>query len=468
MRFRPAILPALLLLALPSFSFAGSSDATEWLTTADRSSLLAKQPGLLEFHKEKDSKLPVIDVDDSKKFQSMDGFGFALTGGSAQLLMKMSAPQRGELLRELFGRGDNEVGVNYIRVSIGSSDMNDHAFTYDDLKDGDTDPKLEKFNLGPDADTVVPVLKEILAINPELKILGSPWSAPAWMKTNGKLKDGSLKPEYYGAYAAYFVKYIDAMRAQGIRIDAITVQNEPLNPHNTPSMVMQAEDQAKFIATALGPAFEKAKLKTKIIVYDHNCDKPEYPMTILKDPAAAKYVDGSAFHLYEGDISAMTKVHDAYPKKNLYFTEQMTIDEKGESQLAIARSVSRLIVGAPRNWARNVLLWNLAADPELGPHTNDGGCPICEGAITIDGDAITRNIAYYTVAQASKFVPTGSVRIGSNEPDSLPNVAFKVEGGREVVIVANTSKDEQKFAIRDHGKAITTSLPAGAVATYVW
>ncbi|GGH05555.1 glucosylceramidase [Silvibacterium dinghuense] len=456
-----------MLLTLPSLALAGSSDASEWLTTADRSALLAKQPDL-GFHKAEGGKLPVITIDTKQKFQSMDGFGFALTGGSAQLMMKMSAPQRHELLQELFGRGDNEIGVNYIRVSIGSSDMNDHAFTYDDLAAGETDPKLEKFDLGPDATTVVPVLKEILAINPKIKILGSPWSAPAWMKTNDKLKDGSLKPEYYGAYAAYFVKYIDAMRAQGIGIDAITVQNEPLNPHNTPSMVMQAEDQAKFIETALGPAFGKAKLKTKIIVYDHNCNRPDYPLTILKDPAAAKYVDGSAFHLYEGEIGAMTQVHDAFPKKNLYFTEQMTIDEKGETQLAVARAVSRLIVAAPRNWARNVLLWNLAADPSFGPHTNDGGCPMCEGAITIDGDSITRNVAYYTVAQASKFVPDGSVRIGSNEPEGLENVAFKVPGGKLVVIVANTSKEEQKFEIRDHGKAITTSLPAAAVATYVW
>jgi glucosylceramidase len=231
--------------------------------------------------------------------------------------------------------------------------------------------------VGPDATTVVPVLKEILAINPSTKILGSPWSAPAWMKTNDDLKGGSLKPEYYGVYARYFVKYLEQMQAAGIRIDAITPQNEPLNPKNTPSMVMQARDEAQFISGSLGPALRAAGLKTKIIVYDHNCDRPDYPLTILADAAARQYVDGSGFHLYGGEITAMTKVHDAYPKKNLYFTEQMVVDKPGDTMLRIAEPVARLIVGAPRNWSRNVLLWNLAADPNFGPHTNNGGCPVC-------------------------------------------------------------------------------------------
>ena len=438
-----------------------------WLTTEDRASLLAKQPEPLHFQKS-GTQLPVIEVNDKQKYQSIDGFGFALTGGSAQLLMRMDAPQRADLLRELFGTGDSDIAVSYLRVSIGSSDMNDHAFTYDDLSAGETDPSLAKFDLGPDSSTVIPVLKEILAINPAIRILGSPWSAPAWMKTNDNLKGGKLKPEYYTAYAEYFVKYIQTMQAQGIRIDAITIQNEPLNPKNTPSMVMEAEDQAAFIKTALGPAFRKSSIKTKIIVYDHNCDRPDYPLTILNDAEARQYVDGSAFHLYAGEMSALTKVHDAYPAKNLYFTEQMTVDRKGDPNLEVAKAVGRLIVAAPRNWSRNVLLWNLAADPSFGPHTDNGGCPVCEGAITLDGDAITRNVAYYTVAHASKFVRPGAVRIESSSSEQLPNVAFSAPGGKRVVIVANTGPAAQDFQIRYHGKAVTTSLKSGAVGTYVW
>jgi glucosylceramidase len=306
----------------------GQSSVSVFLTTADRSALFARQGSTLAFGKPV-ANLPTIEVDDKHAYQRMEGFGFALTGGSAQLLMRMDAQERSALLKELFATDGDGLGVSYLRVSIGSSDMNDHAFTYDDMPAGQTDPELAKFDFGPDMTTVIPVLKEILAIHPFIRILGSPWSAPAWMKTNDALKDGSLKPEFYPVYAQYLVKYLTLMRAQGINVDAITVQNEPLNPHNTPSMVMQAADQANFIQQALGPAFHKAHIRAKILVYDHNCDRPDYPLTILKDPGASRYVDGSAFHLYGGEITALTAVHDAFPKKNVYFTEQMVVDRKG-------------------------------------------------------------------------------------------------------------------------------------------
>ena len=465
--FLPASLFACVaLMAIPSYAQVGRS-VTVWLSTEDRSSLVAQQPTRLDF-KRSDSSAPAIDVNDRQKYQSMDGFGFALTGGSAQLLMRMDASHRKALLEELFGTQDKGIGVSYLRISIGSSDMNDHAFTYDDLKPGETDPSLAKFDFGPDKTSVIPALKEIIAINPRIKILGSPWSAPAWMKTNDDLKGGNLQPEYYDAYAQYLVKFITGMKNAGIRIDAVTPQNEPLNPNNTPSMVMQAADEAAFIKKSLGPAFRKAGIETKIIVYDHNCDRPDYPLTILDDPDARQYVDGSGFHLYEGEITALTKVHDAYPQKNLYFTEQMVVDEPGDSRLRIAAPVERLIVGAPRNWSRNVLLWNLAADPKFGPHTDNGGCPVCEGAITLDGNNVTRNLAYYTVAHAAKFVPPGSVRIESNVLDKLPNVAYQTPAGKRVVIIANSSDKPQTFQIRFQGESIVSTLNGGAVATYVW
>jgi glucosylceramidase len=467
LRFMPGFLFACVVVpALSSHAQFGKS-ATVWLSTEDRSSLLAPQPAPLQFNKS-DQQAPAIDVNDQQKYQTMDGFGFALTGGSAQLLMRMDAPGRKVLLQELFGTGDRDISVSYLRISIGSSDMNDHAFTYDDLKPGATDPNLVKFDFGPDKTSVIPALKEILAINPGIKILGSPWSAPAWMKTNGNLKGGSLKPEYYDTYAQYFVKFIAGMKAAGIKIDAVTPQNEPLNPNNTPSMVVEPADEAAFIGKSLGPAFRKAEIETGIIVYDHNCDRPDYPLTILNDPQAKPYVEGSGFHLYEGEITALTKVHDAYPQKNLYFTEQMVVDERGDPHLHIAAPVARLIVGAPRNWSRNVLLWNLAADPEFKPHTDDGGCPVCEGAITLDGNKVTRNLAYYAIAHAAKFVPPGSVRIQSSTLDKLPNVAYKTPGGKNVVIVANTSGAAQTFQIRFHGESIVSTLNGGAVATYVW
>jgi glucosylceramidase len=288
------------------------------------------------------------------------------------------------------------------------------------------------------------------------------------MKTNGDVKGGQLKKENYPVYAQYFVRYIQGMKAQGITTDAITVQNEPLNPKNTPSMVMEAPEEADFIKNSLGPAFRKANIKTEIWVYDHNCDIPEYALSILRDPDARRYVDGSAFHLYDGKIEAMSQVHEAFPNKNLYFTEFMAEDLEHPNRVELAPHVRGTAIGALRNWSRNVLLWNLAADPHFGPHTGNGGCPICQGAITIDGDKVTRNLAYYAIAHFSKFVRPGSIRIGSTAPESLPNVAFKTPEGKKVLVVANDTTSPQVFAIADLGYAAKTTLNAGSVGTYVW
>jgi glucosylceramidase len=346
--------------------------------------------------------------------------------------------------------------------------MNDHGYSYDDLPKGQTDPNMAKFSLAPDRDDVIPVLKQILAINPKIKILGSPWSAPLWMKTTGAAKGGVLKPEYFAAYATYFVKYIQGMKAEGIPIDAVTIQNEPLNENNTPSMLMLAPEEDDFIKNDLGPAFAKAGIKTKIILYDHNLDHPAYPLSILRDPAANQYIDGTGFHLYGGTVDAMTEVHNVFPNKNLYFTEQMVVNLHDGDAMKISQPVAKIVIGATRNWSRNVLLWNLAADPQFGPHTSNGGCPVCQGAITIDGNNVTRNLAHYTIAHASKFVPPGSIRIGSNNLDNLPNVAFKTPQGKEVLLVSNLSESSQTFNVRYHRKAFSAVLSAGAVATYIW
>jgi glucosylceramidase len=453
-------------LLLPTTSPA--QKVATWLTTPDGSSLFAQQPSKLRLTSGTPSA-DIIDVDNKQTFQSIDGFGYALTGGSAQLLMRMTPAKRAALLHELFSTDSTSIGVSYLRVSIGSSDMNDHVFSYDDMPAGETDPTLAKFSLDPDRADVIPILKQILAINPKIKLLASPWSAPAWMKTNENVKDGNLDPKFYPVYADYLVKYISGMKHEGIDIGAITIQNEPQNPHNTPSMVMQAEDQDKFIRDGFGAALAKTGLTTKIILYDHNCDRPDYPLTILQDPAANKYVDGSGFHLYGGTIDALTKVHDAFPTKNLYFTEQMVIDAKdGTATTNIGDPVEHIVIGATRNWSRNVLLWNLAADPHNGPHTENGGCPVCQGAITLDGDTVCRNRAFYTLAHASKFVRPGSVRIASNEPNLLPNVAFKTPKGNSVLIVVNNDASARTFTVRSHKRIFTTSLNAGAVATYVW
>ena len=457
----------LLVFALVPLSSFAQKEASIWLTNPDRTALFQLQSPPVPFTSSP-AKEPIIDIDDSKTFQTIDGFGFAVTGGSAQLLMHMSPDKRAAILRELYADDGNNIGSSYIRVSVGSSDMNDHVYSYDDMPEGQTDPTMAKFSLDPDKEDVIPVLKEILAINPKIKILASPWSAPLWMKTTGVARGGVLKPEYFAAYADYFVKYIQGMQAAGIPIDTLTIQNEPLNEKNTPSMLMLESEQEDFIKNHLGPAFKKAGIKTKIVLYDHNLDHPLYPLTILRDPAANKYIDGTGFHLYGGTVDAMTQVHDEFPNKNIYFTEQSVTEHSGSPNINLSRPVARVMIGVSRNWSKNILLWNLAADPQNGPHTNDGGCTGCVGAITIDGDKVTRQVAFYTLAHASKFVRPGSVRIGSNDLEQLPNVAFKTPKGERVLIVSNISGAPQTFSVREHGKSFTTSLNAGSVATYVW
>ncbi len=440
------------------------TDVTYWLTTPDKIALLQKQNVSLLFKTEVNQN-PTINTDEALTYQVMDGFGFSLTGGSAYLINKLPAANREALLKELFSSDSNSISISYLRISIGASDLSSSVFSYDDLPEGQTDVNLAHFSLAADKTDLIPVLKSILQINPKIKILGSPWSPPVWMKTNKSSVGGSLLPEYYPVYSKYLVRYITEMKSEGIPIDAITIQNEPLNPNNNPSLLMLASEQRDFIKNNLGPDFQSAAIATKIILYDHNCDHPEYATSILSDADAARYVNGSAFHLYAGNISALSQVHTAYPEKDVYFTEQW-VGGPGNFAGDLKWHIQNLVVGATRNWSKNVLEWNLASDAAYNPHTN-GGCTQCEGAITIDA-SITRNVSYYIIAHASKFVPAGSVRIASNMPDNLPNVAFKIPDGRIVLIVLNSSSSSQSFNIGFNGKLATTSLPNGAVATYIW
>lgn len=435
-----------------------------WLTNNEKSALLSKQSPLT-FSTTNTENIPVITIDPLKKYQSVDGFGFALTGGSAQHLIRMSAPERKKIIQELFGSGPNDVGISYLRLSIGASDLNDHTFSYNDLPEGQTDLKLEKFTLKEDEKDVIPVMKEILAINPNIKILGSPWSPPLWMKSNHDIQGGRLLDKYYDVYARYFLKYIQGMKKHGITIDAITIQNEPFNDGNTPSNQFLAKEALNFIKNNLGPTLKKAGLKTKIILFDHNCDAPEYPISILTDPLANLYVNGSGFHLYAGPITAMSKVHEAFPNKSLYFTEMMAVSR---NDFNVANPMERIVIGATRNWSRNVILWNLAADSQNKPHTDNGGCASCQGAISIDGEKVTRNLAYYTIAHISKFVPPNSVRVDSSTPEGLSNVAFTTPEGKTVVVVANKGKSAQTFKIVVKDKTVIAQISAASVATYVW
>lgn len=436
-----------------------------WITKGDESIKLQKQNTPVAFTAST-NVYQNIDLDISQTYQSVDGFGYTLTGGSAEVINSLSASKKQELLQDLFGSSDNSISVSYLRISIGASDLNSSVFSYNDLDPGQTDVNLTKFSIEKDRG-VINLLKEILAINPKIKILGSPWSAPIWMKTNGSSMGGSLKPEYYGVYSQYFVKYIKAMKSEGINIDAVTIQNEPLHGGNNPSMVMTAAEQATFVKQNLGPDFKSAGINTKIIVYDHNCDRPDYPIEVLSDKDASPFIDGAAFHLYGGDISALSSVRNTFPTKNVYFTEQWTASN-GNFGGDLKWHTKNVVIGSMRNWSKNALEWNLANDPQFKPYT-PGGCTMCKGAITVNSsENYSKNVSYYIIAHASKFIPQNSVRIASTQPGNLATVAFKREDGKLVLIVVNDGNTGENFNIRMNGKIATFSLDAGAVGTYVF
>ncbi|NJY63451.1 glucosylceramidase [Salinimicrobium sp. CDJ15-81-2] len=437
-----------------------------YLTRGDQSQKFQKQPGILAFRTSYNA-LPSIKVSTSETFQTVEGFGFTLTGGSAEVINSLNSSKKQELLEKLFGNGENSIGISYLRISVGASDLNAAPYTYNDLPSGETDEDLSEFSLEPDMEDVIPLLQEILEINPEIGIMATPWSPPVWMKDNKSTVGGSLLPKYYDVYANYLVKYIKEMGQLGIEIHALTPQNEPLHAGNNPSMHMTAAEQANFIKNSLGPAFREAGIDTDIIIYDHNADNPGYPISILNDPQARQYIAGSAFHLYAGDISALSTVHDAFPNKDIYFTEQYTASN-GDFGGDLKWHLKNVIIGSMRNWSKTALEWNLANNSNFGPHTS-GGCTTCKGAVTMTSSGTyTINVGYYIIAHASKFVPPGSVRISSNIAGNLYNVAFMTPSGDKVLIVLNDGNNSENFNIEYSGKWVTASLYPGAVGTFVW
>jgi glucosylceramidase len=437
-----------------------------WLTRPDRSALFNKQEGYLPVDVATRHSA-TITVNPSKSYQTMDGFGFALTGGSADLISKLPPAMRDDLLQELFSTDGSGIGLTHLRLSIGASDLSRISYSYNDLLPGETDPDLERFNLAAGDIQTIPLLKAILAINPSVRIIATPWSAPPWMKTNESYIGGKLKLEYYDSYANYFVKFINKMKSHGILINAITPQNEPLNPKNNPSMAMSAGEQAVFIRSHLGPALLDAGLgNVELFCYDHNCDRIDFPLTVLSDSEARKFVKGVAWHLYAGQIEAMLEVAKKHPTMKTYFTEYW-VDARSEFAEGLRWHTENILIGASRNGAQAILEWNLASDPNHGPHTEEG-CDLCLGALTIGSSTIVRNLSYYVIAHLSRFVRPGSLRIESNPIDSLPNVAFRTPDGQAVLLVLNSGSDMRFVNIRCNGQSASHILEGGAVGTYVW
>ncbi len=383
-----------------------------WVTTADQSRLMARDHDL-SWTPETD--LPIaIEVNPGVRYQTMVGFGAALTDATAALLnTRMNGRQRSALLRELFGPAPG-LNLSFVRVPIGGSDFSPYHYTLDDLPPGGTDLSLVKFALDGSHTQLIPVLRSARALNRQLRVVASPWTAPAWMKDSESLVGGRLRPEFYGVYADYLLRFVDASERAGVPIYALTIQNEPgYEPTDYPGMRFDPPARARFIGEFLGPRLAKRPAAPLLLEWDHNWDHPEATLQVLADPAAAPYINGVAWHCYYGDVHAQDQVHEAHPDKDAYLTECSGGGWSPRWDRALRQFVSQLMIGATRAWARGVILWNLALDEHNGPHA--GGCKNCRGVVTIDSGSgqVERNVEYYCLAHLSRFVLPGAWRIQS-------------------------------------------------------
>jgi glucosylceramidase len=483
---------AVLFVVLAAPAAASSPSAHVWITTPDGAQQMADN-GSVAFHPGGSSAL-TITVDPSLCYQRMDGFGASITDSSASVLYRLDRRTRDATMADLFGsRGDR---LSFLRQPMGASDFVDGPhYTYDDVPAGRTDYGLRHFSVAHDEKQILPLLRQALRLNPSLKVIGTPWSPPAWMKTNQSLVGGKLidDPRVYDAYARYFVKFIQAYRRAGVPIWAVTLQNEPQNrfPNAYPGMGMPVAQEAKLIE-ALGPMLRAAHLSTKLMGYDHNWSEhpndiantppgedPEvdYPFDLLKTPAA-RYMAGTAFHCYAGDQTRMTQLHWAFPDKGIWFTEcsgsHGATDPPAQYFSDTLKWHARnLTIGVPRNWAQTVVNWNLALDPSGGPH--NGGCDTCTGVVTVGpGNTVTRDAEYFVLGHLSRFVAPGATRIASSSfgttgwNGQIMDVAFRNPDGSIALVVHNENDDPRSFAVTQGGQSFDYTLPGGALATFVW
>ncbi|HKV61885.1 MAG TPA: glycoside hydrolase family 30 beta sandwich domain-containing protein [Candidatus Acidoferrum sp.] len=413
---------------------------------------------------------PTIEVDDSVQYQQMDGFGASLTDSSAWLIsQKLTAQQRRELLQMLFDPKKG-IGLSMLRQPMGASDFALKDYSYDDLPPGQTDPDMKHFSINHDREQIIPILREALALNSNLKVIGSPWSPPGWMKTSGSMIKGTLLPSAYAPFAKYFVSYVRAYEASGIPIFAVTPENEPLNiPDDYPGMGMSSEEQTKFIRDNLGPAFRAAGIKAKILTFDHNWDLINFPIKVLSDKQAAAFIPGIAIHCYGGSSTAQTELHNRFPDKDIWLTEC----SGGEWQKGrLLEEQVRLVISTTRNWAKGVILWNLALNQNHEPFL--GGCRTCRAVVTIDDSAapsrIIPTVDFTALGHASKFVAPGAFRIDSStfEQDRLESVAFRNPDGSIAAIVLNGGTTAATFNLSWKGKYASYHLEPAAVATFRW
>lgn len=466
-RFAEVVFGAVLAAGCATARAASPLSAEMWLTTADQTQKLEAKP--FQQPARRVSGNEAVTIDTSQHFQKIHGFGAAMTDASALVLSSLPAKKRKALMAELFGRKNGGLGLSFTRLTVGASDFSTRDYSYDDTPGDLPDPELRYFSIASAKRYVLPRIREALKINPDLQVMISPWSAPAWMKTSRSLIKGQLLPQYYPAFANYLAKTVQAFGREGVSVSMLTIQNEPnFEPDDYPGERVDPPQRAKIIGLYVGPTFEKLGLRTQILDWDHNWDHPEMPLAVLADPVARHYISGVAWHCYEGDVRAQTPVHDAYPRKDAWLTECSGGEWSSKYAEVLGWMADKLIIGASNNWSRGTLLWNLALDPAHGPHT--GGCSDCRGVVTIDPatGAITRNVEYYVLAHASRFVLPGADRVATaTRGGSVDAAAFLNRDGSRVAILYRKSGDGV-VRIAIDGERYSVSIPKGSVATLRW
>ena len=438
-----------------------------WLTTGDQTHLLDRMPDRA-FDATEDAN---VTVDPGQQYQEIVGFGAALTDASALNIRDSLSPEaRNALMGELFGPGPDAENFSFLRLTMGAADFSPYHYTYDDTFLNQPDESLSGFSLDPIRDTTLPLIRQALAINPALKILGSPFSAPAWMKTNQSLNGGQLEYRYYVAYANYFIRYLDEMAAEGVHVDYFTIQNEPLfEPFNYPGMRWDGPDRASFIANDLGPRLAQRQNPPGILDFDHNWDLGYSAEQVLARADAYPFVQGVGWHCYGGDVTAQGALRDRYPDKDVFFTECSGGAFAPNWSDNLQFVMRQLIIGGMRNWSRGVLMWNLALNENYGPHL--GGCPNCTGIVTINSQTgqIIRNVEYYGFGHASRFVRQGARRIESTyRANGLETVAFRNPDGSFALLAVNGETDERALVVETPQGRFAYPMPGRSTATFTW
>ena len=466
--------------ATPTTPTAPTTGDVKALTTTDnRSKDLTES--FISFSTTDNMSPSTIRLKASEEFQTIDGFGAAITGSTAYNLLKMQPADRAAFLKQTFSHTEG-YGMSYIRICIGCSDFSLSEYTCCD-KEG-----IENFALT-DEETkyVIPVLKEILTYNPELKIMASPWTAPKWMKVNNltDLKPydswtgGQLNPKYYQDYATYFALWIKAFNREGIDIYAMTPQNEPLNRGNSASMFMGWQEQRDFVKTALGPKFKAEGIDTKIYVFDHNynydnmADQQGYPTKIYADEEASKYIAGAAYHNYGGNLNELNAIHKANPDKELVFSESTAGDWNNGANLQarLIDDMEQITLGTVNRWCRGAIIWNLMLDSKRGPN-RPGGCTTGFGAVDINDDfkTIRRNSFYYIMAQMSAGVKPGAKRIGTEgfTKNGLTFSAFRNPDNSYALVLSNKNSEDVRATVDDGSHHFPVTVPAKGIVTLSW